>query len=59
LGFNAGGGFWSSYSLDPLTGEAFGAAANPWPDWSRDVAPNDIAGTATTNSRYQPAPISA
>ena len=50
LGFHAGGGFWASYSLDPLTGEVFGGVSNPYPDWSRDVTPNDIAGTAMTNS---------
>jgi alcohol dehydrogenase (cytochrome c) len=50
LGFNAGGGFWASYSLDPLTGELFGGVANPYPDWSRDLAPNDIGGTALTDS---------
>ena len=31
LGFNAGGGFWSSYSLDPTTGEVFAGVANPHP----------------------------
>jgi glucose dehydrogenase len=41
MGFNAGGGFWASYSLDPATGEIFGGVANPFPDWSRDLAPND------------------
>jgi alcohol dehydrogenase (cytochrome c) len=50
LGFSAGGGFWASYSLDPTTGEVFGSVANPYPDWSRDFAPNDIAGTAMTDS---------
>jgi alcohol dehydrogenase (cytochrome c) len=50
LGFHAGGGFWSSYSLDPTTGEVFGGVSNPYPDWSRDITPNDIAGTAMTNS---------
>ncbi len=50
LGFGAGGGFWASYSLDPTTGEVFGGVGNPYPDWSRDFAPNDIAGTAMTNS---------
>jgi outer membrane protein assembly factor BamB len=50
LGFNSGGGFWSSYSLDPTTGEVFGGVANPYPDWNRDVTPNDIAGTALTDS---------
>ena len=50
LGFGAGGGFWASYSLDPTTGEVFGGVGNPYPDWSRDFAPNDIAGTAMTDS---------
>ena len=30
MGFNAGGGFWASYSLDPATGEIFGGVANPF-----------------------------
>jgi alcohol dehydrogenase (cytochrome c) len=50
FGFNAGGGLWSSYSLDPTTGEVFAGVSNPFPDWNRDVTPNDIAGAATTNS---------
>jgi alcohol dehydrogenase (cytochrome c) len=36
LGFNAGGGFWTTYSLDPTTGEVFGSVANPFPDFFRD-----------------------
>jgi alcohol dehydrogenase (cytochrome c) len=50
LGFGAGGGFWTSYSLDPTTGEVFGGVGNPFPDWNRALAPNDIAGTAMTDS---------
>ena len=29
----AGGGFWSSSSLDPTTGEVFAPVANPYPDY--------------------------
>jgi alcohol dehydrogenase (cytochrome c) len=36
LGFKAGGGFWTTYSLDPTTGEVFGGVANPFPDFFRD-----------------------
>jgi len=36
LGFNAGGGFWTTYSLDPTTGEVIGSVANPFPDFFRD-----------------------
>jgi alcohol dehydrogenase (cytochrome c) len=36
LGYNAGGGFWTTYSLDPRTGEVFGTVANPYPDFYRD-----------------------
>jgi alcohol dehydrogenase (cytochrome c) len=50
LGFNAGGGFWASYSLDPATGEVFAGVANPHPDFNRDVAPDDAAHTVYTNS---------
>jgi alcohol dehydrogenase (cytochrome c) len=50
LGFNAGGGFWSSYSLDPATGEVFAGVANPFPDWDRNLAPDDAARTVYTNS---------
>jgi alcohol dehydrogenase (cytochrome c) len=50
LGYNAGGGFWASYSLDPVTGEVFADVANPHPDWNRDLAPEDAAHTVYTNS---------
>jgi alcohol dehydrogenase (cytochrome c) len=50
LGFNAGGGFWSSYSLDPSTGEVFAGVANPHPDFNRDVAQDDPIRTVYTNS---------
>ena len=50
LGFNAGGGFWASYSLDPATGELFAAVANPYPDFNRDLAPEDAAHTVYTDS---------
>lgn len=48
LGYKSGGGFWTSYSLDPKTGEVFAGIANPWPDFSRhDDQNND---TTKTNS---------
>jgi alcohol dehydrogenase (cytochrome c) len=50
MGYAAGGGFWTTYSLDPATGEIFGGVANPWPDFNRDVAPGDTANTVYTNS---------
>lgn len=31
----AGGAFWTSYSLDPATGELFGPVSNPNPDYVR------------------------
>jgi alcohol dehydrogenase (cytochrome c) len=34
-----GGGFWTSYSLDPKTGELFIPVANPFPDWTGSVRP--------------------
>ena len=37
----AGGGFWSSYSLDPATGEVFGPVANPYPDYQSESRPGD------------------
>jgi len=44
----AGDGLWSSYSLDPNTGEVFAGVANPFPDFNRD---GDSKGTiAFTNS---------
>jgi len=50
LGYSAGGGFWSSYSLDPATGEVFAGVANPHPDFNRDIAPDDPSHTVYTNS---------
>jgi alcohol dehydrogenase (cytochrome c) len=50
LGAPAGGGFWSTYTLDPRTGEVFGPVANPSPDFSRKLAPNDKVYTQYTNS---------
>jgi alcohol dehydrogenase (cytochrome c) len=45
---NAGGGLWTSYSLDPKTGEVFAGVANPYLDFNRTM---DIPGTiAFTNS---------
>jgi alcohol dehydrogenase (cytochrome c) len=38
----AGGGFWSSFSLDPGTNEVFGPVANPYPDYTTpDTRPGD------------------
>ncbi|HTZ67401.1 MAG TPA: PQQ-binding-like beta-propeller repeat protein [Roseiarcus sp.] len=50
LGFNAGGGFWASYSLDPATGEVFAGVSNPFPDFDRDSNPNEIPATTYTDS---------
>ena len=50
LGYNAGGGFWASYSLDPATGEVFAGVANPYPDFNRDLEPEDSAHTVYTDS---------
>ncbi len=50
LGADAGGGFWTSYSLDPKTGELFASITNPFPDFSRELNPNDAIDTATTNT---------
>src|SRR5208337_1882606 len=41
LGYNAGGGFWSSYSLDPKTGEVFAGVANPYLDFDRTAVPDE------------------
>jgi alcohol dehydrogenase (cytochrome c) len=35
----AGGGFWASSSLDPMTGEVFAPVANPYPDYLATVRP--------------------
>jgi alcohol dehydrogenase (cytochrome c) len=50
LGSGSGGGFWTTYSLDPKSGEVFGSVANPYPDFNRDVTPDDKASTKYTNS---------
>jgi alcohol dehydrogenase (cytochrome c) len=50
LGFNAGGGFWTTYSLDPATGEVFAGVGNPFEDFNRDLVPDDAARTVYTNS---------
>ncbi len=34
-----GGAFWTSFSLDPATGEVFAPVSNPYPDWTGDVRP--------------------
>jgi alcohol dehydrogenase (cytochrome c) len=34
-----GGGFWSTFSLDPATGEVFGPVANPSPDYTPNMRP--------------------
>ena len=50
LGFHAGGGLWTSYSLDPATGELFAGVGNPFEDFDRDLVPDDAARTVYTNS---------
>jgi len=45
----AGGGLWSTYSLDPSTGEVFAGVANPYPDFNRDMD-NPPGSIAFTNS---------
>jgi alcohol dehydrogenase (cytochrome c) len=37
----AGGGFWTSLSLDPSTKELFASAANPYPDYTAIERPGD------------------
>ena len=61
-----GGGFWSTFSLDPATGEVFGPVANPAPDYNTSVRPGDNlytnsvialdAGTGRLNWYYQVTP---
>jgi alcohol dehydrogenase (cytochrome c) len=41
LGEPAGGGFWTTYSLDPTTAEVLAPVANPFPDFSRDSDEDD------------------
>ncbi len=36
-----GGGFWSTFSLDPKKGEVLGPVANPAPDYQPEVRPGD------------------
>jgi alcohol dehydrogenase (cytochrome c) len=48
MGKHAGGGFWTTYSLDPKTGEVFAGVANPYPDFNRDFDKDD--STALTDS---------
>ena len=50
LGNPSGGGFWSTYSLDPKTGEVFGPVANPYPDFNRDIVTDDMDFTKYTDS---------
>jgi alcohol dehydrogenase (cytochrome c) len=35
----AGGGFWTTYSLDPATREVFASVANPYPDYQPERRP--------------------
>jgi alcohol dehydrogenase (cytochrome c) len=37
----SGGAFWTSFSLDPATGEVFAPASNPSPDFTGEVRPGD------------------
>jgi alcohol dehydrogenase (cytochrome c) len=46
----SGGGLWTTYSLDTRTGEVFGSVANPYPDFSRAITPDDKKFTKYTNS---------
>jgi alcohol dehydrogenase (cytochrome c) len=48
MGKHAGGAFWTTYSLDPKTGELFAGVANPHPDYNRDFDKDD--DTAHTDS---------
>jgi alcohol dehydrogenase (cytochrome c) len=50
LGHPSGGGLWTTYSLDPASGELFAAVANPYPDFNRDLAPDNKASTVYTDS---------
>jgi alcohol dehydrogenase (cytochrome c) len=45
----AGGGFWSSFSLDPATNEVFGPVANPYPDYG-EGAKSRLGDNLYTNS---------
>jgi CheY-like chemotaxis protein len=48
MGKHAGGAFWTTYSLDPRTGELFAGVANPAPDYNRDFDQDN--STAFTDS---------
>jgi alcohol dehydrogenase (cytochrome c) len=50
MGRKFGGGFWTTYSLDPKTGEVFAGIANPYPDFNRDLQKDDDIYTVYTNS---------
>lgn len=50
FGQPAGGGFWTTYSLDPTTGEVFLPIVNPYPTFDRDITPGDIDITKLTDS---------
>jgi alcohol dehydrogenase (cytochrome c) len=50
LGAPSGGGFWTTYSLDPTTGEVFASVANPVPDFNRNIVKNDKNLTKYTDS---------
>lgn len=61
-----GGAFWTSFSLDPTTGEVFAPVSNPYPDWTGDVRPGPNlytnallsfnSGTGALNWYYQAVP---
>jgi alcohol dehydrogenase (cytochrome c) len=62
----SGGAFWTSFSLDPTTGEVFAPVSNPFPDWTGDVRPGPNlytnallsfnAATGALNWYYQAVP---
>jgi alcohol dehydrogenase (cytochrome c) len=62
----AGGGFWTTFSLDPTTREVFGPVGNPAPDFRSEVRPGDNfytnavvaldAATGRLNWHYQHTP---
>ncbi len=54
-----GGGFWSSYSLDPVSRELFAPVSNPAPDFNYDLRPgpnlysNAVVSIDTTTGRLK------
>ncbi len=66
-GKTAGGGFWTSFTLDPATGELLAPAANPAPDYDLSSRPGDSlysntvlgldAKTGKLNWYYQELPV--